>query len=128
MNGPVILIVLLVLIFWLQSCQSVQRDIDVTSIERKIDTESPDYEICSSFTLTKKVAVDYFSVAKEVSGDEFHHESIILPCKYQGSIKIDGTQFQWEIFAGGSGYLYNKSTEKRYLCKETCCDVLKGLC
>ncbi len=128
MNNPVILIVLLSSIFWLQSCQSVQRNIDVTSIERKIDTESPDYKICSSFTLTKKSVVDYFSIAKEVSGDEFHHESIILPCKYQGEMNIDGIQFRWEIFAGGSGYLYNKSTEKRYLCKKTCCNILKGLC
>ncbi|VAW87135.1 hypothetical protein MNBD_GAMMA18-821 [hydrothermal vent metagenome] len=128
MNGSAILIILWILVLWLPSCQSVQRNIDVISMERKIDTESPDYEICSSFTLTKKTVVDYFSVAKEVSGDEFHHESIILPCKYQGSMKIDDTQFQWEIFAGGSGYLYNKSTEKRYLCKETCCDILKGLC
>jgi len=128
MNNPVILIVLLISTLWLQSCQSVQHTIDVTSIERKIDKESPDYKICSSFTLTEKAIADYFSIAEEVSRDEFHHESMILPCKYQGSIKIDGSQFQWEIFSGGSGYLYNKSTEKRYLCKETCCNILKGLC
>lgn len=78
--------------------------------------------------VNRKTIADYFSIAEEVNRNEFHHESIILPCKYQGSIKIDGSQFQWEIFSGGSGYLYNKSTEKRYLCKETCYNILKGLC
>ena len=85
--------------------------------------------MCSTFTLTKENVETYFSIAKEVSGYEFHHEALILPCKYKGSIRIHESHLQWEIYAGGAGYLYDKvSANKRYLCKEKCCDRLPGLC
>ena len=130
MNKRIFSIALLMSIFCLQSCQLVRNDVymDVVSIEKKINTDAPDHELCSTFRLTKAEVIAYFSIAKEVDEHEFHYESLILPCKYHGSIKSDGSQFQWEIFAGGSGYLYNKSIEKRYLCKEDCCNALPGLC
>lgn len=116
---------------WLSSCQHAQRDgvTEVLSITREIDTNVPGHEMCNGFTLTKLNVETYFSVAKEVDGHEFHHESLILPCKYRGSIRLQGNNLQWVIHAGGAGYLYdNASTNKRYLCKEKCCDRIPGLC
>lgn len=113
------------------SCQSLphNKNIEIVSMTRAIDTSAPDHQMCSSFTLTKENIATYFSKANEIHEQEFHHEAMILPCKYQGSIRIDGQYLQWEIFAGGAGYLYNNKTiNKRYLCKKDCCNSLPNLC
>ena len=131
MSKNVILFTLLAVIPYLPSCQQFQRDrdIEVVSITSEIDANDPGREMCKTSTLTKGNVETYFSVATEVDGHEFHHEAMILPCKYQGSIRIHGENLQWQIYAGGAGYLYNKaSVNKRYLCKVKCCDRIPGLC
>lgn len=94
-------------IFWLISCKSLSHDNDikVLSIEKVVNKILPNYEMCESFELTNKNVETYFSIAEEVSGQKFHHEAIILPCKFKGSIRIRGENLQWEIVAGGAGYL-----------------------
>lgn len=117
--------------FWLISCKSLPHDsgIRILSIEKIVDKNVASYETCESFMLTNKNIETYFSVADELSGQEFHHEAIILPCKFKGSIRIRGEYLQWEIFAGGAGYLYNKkSTDKRFICRNECCNALPNLC
>jgi hypothetical protein len=115
----------------IQSCslQSMNENMKVVSIKKVVNKNAPDYEICSSFTLEKKDVVKYFTLAEQVDGHEFHSEVVILPCKYQGSININGNLFQWEVNAGGAGYLYSgKKINKRYLCKENCCKIFPDLC
>ena len=115
----------------LSSCQyaSHHGDIEVISIKREVDTTVPGHEMCKSFTLTKQNVETYFSAAKEVDGQEFHHEALILPCQYTGTIRLHDNKLQWRIYASGAGYLHDKdSVNKRYLCKEKCCDRLPGLC
>jgi len=115
----------------IQSCsiQKQNENMKVVSFEKVVDKNIPGYEICKSFSLEKKNVVKYFTIAKEVDGNEFHSETAILPCKYRGSIDIDGELLQWEVNAGGAGYLYNsKKINKRYLCKENCCKSLPNLC
>jgi len=126
-----IFLALLITLPGLQSCQHQQHvnDVTVVSMTKVIDTNAPDHEICSSLALTKENVETYFSVASEVDEYVFHDEAIILPCKYQGSIRIHGEELQWEIFAGGAGYLYDKkSVNRRYLCKKDCCGSLPNLC
>lgn len=118
-----------ILIF--QSCSLQKKDgnMKVVSMEKVVNKNTPGYEICASFTLEKLDIVKYFSLAKQVDGHEFHSEAVILPCKYQGSIKVNGNLLQWEVNAGGAGYLYNeKKINERYLCKENCCKNLPSLC
>lgn len=118
-------------IFWLISCKSLSHDNDikVLSSEKVVDKTLPSYEMCESIGLTNKNVETYFSIAEEVSGQEFHHEAMILPCKYKGSIRIRGENLQWEIFAGGAGYLYNKnSVDKKFICRNKCCNSLPNLC
>jgi hypothetical protein len=126
-----VIMILFSLATCLLACQQNphNKNMKVTSIKSSIDKDSPDYAICSSFALTKEEVITYFSIAEEVDGNEFNQEAIILPCKYEGSINIDAEQFYWEISAGGAGYLYrDKEVSKRYLCKESCCEMLKNLC
>lgn len=118
-------------ILWLISCKSLSHDNDikVLTIEKVVDKTVPSHEMCESLGLTKKDVVTYFSIAKEVSGNEFHHEAIILPCKFKGSLRMREEHLQWEIFAGGAGYLYNKkSIDKRFICRNECCNSLPNLC
>jgi len=115
----------------IQSCslQSKNENMKVVSIKKIVNTNTPGYEICHSFTLEKKDVVKYFTLAEQVDGHEFHSEAIILPCKYQGSININDNLFQWEVNAGGAGYLYSgKEINKRYLCKGNCCKIAPNLC
>ena len=100
----------------------------VISINKTVNKNIPGYEICNSFTLQKIDVVKYFTLAKEVDGHEFHSEAIILPCKYQGSINVNGSVLQWQVNSGGAGYLYNKKINKAYLCKVTCCKSSPSLC
>ena len=126
-----ILFLSMALILILQSCslQNKNEKMKVISIKKVINKNTPGYEICSSFTLEKPDIVKYFTLAEQVDGHEFHSEAIILPCKYQGLININGNFLQWEVNAGGAGYLYNdKKVNKKYLCKGNCCKILLDLC
>ena len=115
---------------FLQSCsiENNNTSIRVVSIEKVVNTNVPGYEICSSLSLVENDIVKYFALAEEVEGGGFHSEAIILPCKYKGTIYINDNLFQWEVNAGGAGYLYNKEINKRYLCKVNCCKSLPMLC
>ena len=117
-------------IFIIQSCSLQKQDesMKVISIKKVVNKNIPGYEICNSFALRKIDIVKYFTLAKQVDGYEFHSESIILPCKYQGSINVNGSFLQWEVNSGGAGYLYNKKINKKYLCKVTCCKSFPSLC
>lgn len=117
--------------FWLISCKSLplDSDIKVLSIEKIVDKNVASHEMCESFSLTENNIETYFAIAEEVPGHKFHHEALILPCKFKGSIHLHGENLQWEIFAGGAGYLYNKkSIDKRFICRNECCNALPNLC
>jgi len=121
----------MVFIFIIQSCSLQKQDesMKVISIKKVVNKNIPGYEICSSFTLREIDVVKYFTLAEQVDGHEFHSEAIILPCKYQGSINVNGSFLQWEVNAGGAGYLYNnKKINKKYLCKVDCCKSFPSLC
>ena len=131
MKKRIILASLFLTIPWLPSCKLLQhnRNIEVLSIARVIDKNAPDYEMCSSFSLTKKEVETYFSIAEEVSEHEFHYEAIIFSCAYKGALRIHDDNFQWEIVAGGAGYLYSKkSIDKKFICRNNCCNSLPNLC
>ncbi|HHI92077.1 MAG TPA: hypothetical protein ENK04_00975 [Gammaproteobacteria bacterium] len=126
-----ILLFLVVSILNIQSCslQKKSESMKVSSFEKAVDKNTPDYEICDSFFLEKKDVVKYFTLAKEVDAHEFHAEAVILPCKYRGTVDFNGKSLQWEVNAGGAGYLYDrKKINKRYLCKEKCCKSFPNLC
>jgi len=130
-NYIIFTVFILASVLLLQACANQKQHVNtnVISIEKIIDKNAPNHELCSSLTLTKGDVLKFFSIAKRVSEYEFHHEAIILPCKYQGTININGNFLKWEIMAGGAGYLYNDELiNRRYLCKKDCCNVLSNLC
>ena len=101
---------------------------DVVTSMKVIDQTRPDHDMCGSLTLSKANVARYFQLADAVDASAFHAEAIILPCRFQGTIRVDGHLYHWEIFAGGAGYLYDgKAFEQRYLCREKCLDALPNL-
>ena len=97
-------------------------------MSKVVDRSQPDHAMCSSLAMSKVDVASYFALADTVDANEFHDQAIILPCKYQGSIRIGGRLYQWEIFAGGAGYLYDgQAVNKRYLCRKQCLDALPNL-
>jgi hypothetical protein len=108
---------------WLAACQPtrVPERITVTSLSSSVDTNDLAYAVCQSFALTPDDVSRFFRMATEVSGPEFHDRSVILPCRYEGTLTIDGKASSFRINAGGAGYLYSSDeTLCRYLCEQRC--------
>ena len=122
------------LILWccllLSSCSAANylTEADVISIQKKIDLNDPLHSMCSSLFLNKKDVVTYYTVAEEVDAGDFAYNAIILPCSYRGEIKVKGALFRWEIYAGGSAFLYSDKESRRYLCRNQCCSHFSTLC
>lgn len=117
------------LAMWLAACQCqptrpAQR-IAVTSLASSVVTNDPAHALCQSFVLTPHDASTFFRTATEISGPEFHDRSVILPCRYEGSLTIDGEAWRFSINAGGAGNLYRAAgIRHRYLCEQRCQKVL----
>lgn len=113
-------------------CACVHADVPgsttVVSLSRVIDGSRPDADLCSSLTLSKAEVARYFALADPVDGITFHDEAVILPCKFEGTLRRSGKSYHWEILAGGAGYLFDgKTVNERYLCRERCQKALPGL-
>ena len=114
----------------LSCCNSTESisQISILSMERISGVDQPGADICSSFNLTRNDVAIYFATAEEVSDYEFNRDAIIFPCKYTGELNINGESFQWEISAGGAGYLYRgKDVSKQFLCKAKCSTELPAM-
>jgi hypothetical protein len=112
---------------WLVACQPVRlrHRITVASLSLNVDASDPAHPECQSFALTRDGVSTYFRTATEVSGPEFHDRSIILPCRYEGGLTMEGRTWRFSINAGGAGYLYRADgTQRRYLCEQRCQKVL----
>jgi hypothetical protein len=122
--------VAMLMVLPLMACAPV-RDADpveVVSLSRQIDQSQPDHDFCSSLKLGRHDVATYFRLADEVDPIRFHDEAMIMPCSYRGSIRLAGHLYEWEIFAGGAGYLHDgAAVNRRYLCRGKCLDALPDL-
>ncbi len=120
------------IVFLISSCTlSQESEIQILTANKVIDITKSDFKICEKFLLTKTEITLYFQVAKQISNEEEHGESFILPCKYEGKLTNNKTIYLYEIYAGGSGYIYDKNgwTMKNFICKnENCCSTFSNLC
>lgn len=117
----------LLLPVWLAACQParVPGRITVTALSSNMDTNDPAHATCQSFAPTPHDVSTFFRIATEVGGPEFHDRSVILPCRYEGTLTLDGEVWSFSINAGGAGYLYRADgTQRRYLCEKRCQRVL----
>jgi hypothetical protein len=81
--------------------------------------------MCQSFAMTPHDVSTFFRTATEVGGPEFHDRAVILPCRYEGMLTLEGEAWRFSIDAGGAGYLYKADgTQRRYLCEQRCQKVL----
>jgi len=109
--------------FWLAACQPtrVPDRISVTSLSSSVDANDPAHAMCQSFALTRDDVSTFFHAANEVSGPEFHDRAIVLPCRYEGRLTMEGEAWRFSINAGGAGYLYRAGGARReYLCEQRC--------
>ncbi len=108
-----------------------ESDIQILTANKVVDITNPDFKICKKFQLTKSEITLYFQVAEQISNEEEHGESFILPCKYEGKLTINKRISLYEIYAGGSGYIYDKNgwIMKNFICKNNnCCSAFSDLC
>jgi hypothetical protein len=105
--------------------ERISDRISVTSLSLNVDASDPAHASCQSFVLNRHDVSTYFHVAAEVGGPEFHARAVILPCRYEGTLTLDGAAWRFSINAGGAGYLYRADgTQRRYLCEQRCQKVL----
>jgi hypothetical protein len=112
---------------WLAACQSarVPARVSVTSLSLIVAATGPAHAMCQSFAPTPHDVSTFFRIATEVGGPEFHDRAVILPCRYEGTLTLDGEAWRFSINAGGAGYLYRADgTQRRYLCEKRCHRVL----
>ena len=113
-----------------QGCSGTagNSSMEVMSIQRA-DTSGLNRSMCDSFQLTAPMVKKYFERATPVDENSFAQEATILPCRYGGTLRIGSDTLNWQIVAGGAGYLYDGGTfNKRYICRGQCCDAVKGVC
>jgi hypothetical protein len=121
----------LITIFILASCTlSNERDIQILSAKKVVDLTDSSSDICDDFQLQESEIVSFFQLAEEVSNIEEHQKSLILPCKYEGKLAINKETYSYEIFAGGTGYIYDKNgwILKNLICSKNCCGGFSTLC
>lgn len=115
------------LLLSIAACQPT-RGIDrihVGSLRPAIDTHDPAHATCQSFAMDADAIAAFFRTAVEVGAQAFHDRSIILPCRYEGTLTMEGRTWRFAIDAGGAGYLYRAGgASRRYLCEQRCRRVL----
>jgi hypothetical protein len=100
----------LITIFILASCTlSNESDIQILSTKKVVDLTDSSSDICDDYQLQESEIVYFFQLAEEVGDIEEHQKSLILPCKYEGKLAINKKTYSYEIFAGGTGYIYDKN-------------------
>lgn len=115
------------LLLSITACQPtrVSDPIQVESLSPTVDTDDPAHAMCQSFALDADAVAAFFRTAVEVGAQEFHDRSIILPCRYEGTLTMEGRTWRFAIDAGGAGYLYRAGgASRRYLCEQRCRRVL----
>ncbi|WP_028864711.1 hypothetical protein [Psychromonas aquimarina] len=122
----------LIAVFFVASCSfKHENNIQILSSKKVVDTTKPDFKICESFLLTESEINSYFHAAEQISNEEAHGESLIMPCKYSGKLTMNKEAYSYEIFAGGTGYVYDEEgwVVKNFICKNNnCCSRFSNLC
>ena len=118
--------------FFITSCVvNDEKRIQILTTEKVVDITKQGAKLCDSFQLTESEIALYFKTAEEVSNEEAHGESIIMPCKYSGELTMNKEIYSYEVFAGGAGYIFDDKgwVLKNFICKNNnCCNSFSNLC
>ncbi len=119
-------------VFFIVSCTlNHESDIKILTANKVVDITKSDFKVCENFQLTKNEIISFFQIAKQISNEEDHGKSLILSCKYEGKLTMNRKTYSYEIYAGGSGYIYDQSgwVIKNFICKNNnCCSAFSELC
>jgi hypothetical protein len=80
-------------------------------------------EFCSDFSLTDGQAREFFRRASKLKPDSYHR-SVYLPCYVQGTGRQGGQSVDWEIRAGGTGFIKTSKGETILISCGDACDHL----
>jgi len=123
---------LLTVLFLISSCTLAnEKNIHILSFNKVVDITTPGFEICENFQLNEREISSFFQVAGEISNEEADGELLILPCKYEGNLTMNNQTYLYEIFAGGTGFIYDKDgwVIKSFICQSiNCCTKFSDLC
>lgn len=119
-------------VFFISSCTfNHENKIKILTAKKIVDITKQEFKVCDSFLLTESEITSYFYTAKQVSNEEAHGESVIMPCKYSGKLTMNNETYLYELFAGGTGYIYDEKgwVVKNFICKnDHCCNSFSNLC
>jgi hypothetical protein len=77
---------------------------------------------CAQWTLSTQDVQSFFAHADKISSEEWHRAYDVTPCRYEGTVAIDGKRYRFEINGGSWGVLIGTSPEgaSYYGCKDRC--------
>lgn len=77
---------------------------------------------CADWKLTPDDVRLFFAHADAITAEEWHHAFDVMPCRYEGTIVLDGKQRRFEINGGSFGILAGTSASgaSYYGCKDRC--------
>jgi len=117
--------------FFIASCAiNHENNIQILTAIKVVDSTKPDFKVCENFQLTEAEITSFFNSAEQVSNEEAHGESLIMPCQYSGKLTMNKKAYTYELFAGGTRYIYDENgwVVKNFICKNNCCRKISNLC
>ncbi len=82
------------------------RRVNIISLQKMIDTRSKFYERyqaqCAQWLLDNNQIIEILKSSKFIDSHEYHYYFDILPCSYEGKIRINGKPATLRINAGSS--------------------------
>jgi hypothetical protein len=82
-------------------------------------------EFCSNFSLTNVQAREFLRRASQITSSDYH-QLPELPCYVRGTGQLGGRPVEWEIRAGGTGFVTIGSERPTLIvCRSVCDHMLK---
>jgi hypothetical protein len=90
-------------------------------------TDADFVQMCKEFNLRKADVNVFFTKAKKITRAILHDEYDLYPCYSEGTVILNNKKVNWQIHAGGIGFIKSDNTEQVYVCSEKQCKSIAGL-
>jgi len=129
----VIITTSLFLLFFLNSCSSIDKNIPISHVKIKQQgmhqNDRPKMaNTCKGFILTEQQVLDFYIYSSLVNENLLSNKYKILPCYISGTAYIYGELFSWRIRSGGIGEFFNDNKRFLKVCGKNCCKKATGIC
>lgn len=102
----------------------------ITILQQGMSTSTTDadfVQMCKEFNLKNNDINVFFTKAKKITRAILHDEHDLYPCYSKGTALLNTKKVNWQINAGGIGFITLDNVEQVYACSEEKCKTITGL-